>query len=689
MLQKAIAATHPDDKHGSLFLELTKKIPDLRTLNTLHSEKLLGKNFGVIESAAGSGSRMEQHCTGNGGQVTTSSRLVLPPQPQPDSQSDNSPDRWSSSSSSSLIMGHFSPNSTDDNRRSVSPSHHDWNDSKDGGCYGSPMSSSSGVSSDDSLSRKGSISLTSVPAKMAYINSYTTLVMDPTEDNNLYTSNNNSSTTTSTTGNVHVHGHILNNHHYVNSKMNRVDSPTDSGIESGKEHGSSNTPTTSVCSSPQSAIEDKLVINVKDANTAANTDNDKVESIDDMPVLKRALQAPPLVNTNKLMDEAYRHHKKFRAARRDTEPHSPSTTTGRIQETAQSTAANTTASGATVVVTASAISSPCPPPPSPQSSTLASSHSTLLKTLEQPSRYLNEQQLKRTDLIHNIIMNTEAANGPSVVKETVPAATSANTLYSQYQHVQPNTEQQHSVYVSPVTSATTIPKDNIAVMYPHGYYHMPVATPTATTAAAAAAGCPFSAGRINSPPAHHHPHHAHNPHTQYMSLYHHNTVQRTSPSPSYLDTISQHQQQAQHSAPSPTSVLVIGSTPVSGSLSSPSRPIHAQSPYSHLQRCLTATTAPPTVQTTIGQITAQTVSDGGVPLMGADVDVQPLNLSKKSSAPPSPAPQATTPNNAMSTPTNTTQSTNNTTATSSVVTATSVNTFSTPNTPATIKMELD
>src|SRR5699024_10873033 len=114
---------------------------------------------------------------------------------------------------------------------------------------------------------------------------------------------------------------------------------------------------------------------------------------DDMPVLKRALQAPPLVNTNKLMDEAYRHHKKFRAAaRRDTEPHSPSTTT---KEASSSTPG--------VITSHSSVAS-----------SLASSHSTLLKTLEQPSRYLNEQQLKRTDLIHNIIMNTEAVNAPAM-----------------------------------------------------------------------------------------------------------------------------------------------------------------------------------------------------------------------------------------------------------------------------------
>ena len=150
------------------------------------------------------------------------------------------------------------------------------------------------------------------------------------------------------------------------SKIRRVDSPTDSGIESGKEHCSGSTPTTSVCSSPRSALEDK----VKDVSDSES--NEKQESIDDMPMLKRALQAPPLINSNMLMDEAYRHHKKFRATKREGSSPSPSTTT-------------------------------------PSESPLASSHSTLVKSLEQAPRFLNEQQLKRSDLIHNIIMRSESS----------------------------------------------------------------------------------------------------------------------------------------------------------------------------------------------------------------------------------------------------------------------------------------
>lgn len=167
-------------------------------------------------------------------------------------------------------------------------------------------------------------------------------------------------------------------HHNHSHKVRRVDSPTDSGIESSKEHCNGSTPTTSVCSSPRSAMDDKVKEVASDSEGS-----DKHENIEDMPVLKRALQAPPLINTNMLMDEAYRHHKKLRAAR-NGEQVASTTSTPPATEVNSKTCNNT------------------------HSSSLLSSHSTLLKTLESPSRYMNEQQLKRTDLIHTIIMKTES-----------------------------------------------------------------------------------------------------------------------------------------------------------------------------------------------------------------------------------------------------------------------------------------
>jgi nuclear receptor subfamily 1 group D protein 3 len=69
-----------------------------------------------------------------------------------------------------------------------------------------------------------------------------------------------------------------------------LESPSgDSGIESG------------ACSSPARSEQDIPIL--------PHTPN---SSQDDMPVLKRALQAPPMIDTNLLMNEAYRPHKKFR-----------------------------------------------------------------------------------------------------------------------------------------------------------------------------------------------------------------------------------------------------------------------------------------------------------------------------------------------------------------------------------------
>jgi nuclear receptor subfamily 1 group D protein 3 len=389
VLQKAVSSNHPENL--SLFNELKKKIPDLRTLNTLHSEKLLAYK---MEPRNG---QQEGH-NGQNGQNESQQNIC--------NYSTLFPEQWTQfamMTANNQTKVHLE----DDNRSTSSPaqgSQHEWSgsDSKDGndGSFGSPRSmSSSGLSTEECPMRNSAISGANNKSN-CYISS-------DAHENGVY---NQSRQTTQfhmnrplkmVSASVSSPQNDMNNHEHNSTsdevyygvdspvksnlggnsanynKIRRVDSPTDSGIESGKEHGNGSTPTTSVCSSPRSAMDDK----VKDVSDSES--NEKQESIDDMPMLKRALQAPPLVNTNKLMDEAYRHHKKFRAAqRKEGEPHSPTTTT--ITHSVQST---------------------------PES--LASSHSTLLKTLEQPSRYMNEQQLKRTDLIHNIIMRTEAASASS------------------------------------------------------------------------------------------------------------------------------------------------------------------------------------------------------------------------------------------------------------------------------------
>ncbi|GBL94347.1 Nuclear hormone receptor E75 [Araneus ventricosus] len=371
ILEKAVSANHPENPN--IFGDLMKKIPDLRTLNTLHSEKLLAyKMEPCNRRAAGAIDGITDNSVNN-----QSAYTAIPH------------DIWSTYS---LVSTHPPCLAPEEDLRSTSPGQHsqhggsttgsEWSttDSKDEhDLVGSPRSIGSGLCVDDV---KSPVRTSSFSSSRSYANEETwhseaiqnvvdyhhNLPKRPLE--NPGSEHGSSSGDESYFPDTPIKGHVY-------PKLRRVDSPTDSGIESGKEHGPSTTPTISVCSSPRSSVDEK----VKDMDH--DHVSEKHDTIEDMPVLKRALQAPPIINPHMLMDEAYRHHKKFRAALREAES-----------------------------------------PASPSQVSLASTHSTLVRTLEQAPRYLSEQQLKRTDLIHNIIMQ----------KETLPGQQQP----SQPQHQQPH-----------------------------------------------------------------------------------------------------------------------------------------------------------------------------------------------------------------------------------------------------------
>lgn len=152
----------------------------------------------------------------------------------------------------------------------------------------------------------------------------------------------------------------------------KVDSSDDSGIESDKVS------LPSICSSPRSSIDDKI-------------EEDREE---DMPVLRRALQAPPIMNTDLIMEEAYKPHKKFRAFRKEEEPHSSSSG---CQSSSSSILAQT-------------LSQPSPQQVSDQTSSLlasALSAPSLAKRLsEQPK--MSEDALRKADMLHTLIMKNES-----------------------------------------------------------------------------------------------------------------------------------------------------------------------------------------------------------------------------------------------------------------------------------------
>lgn len=164
-------------------------------------------------------------------------------------------------------------------------------------------------------------------------------------------------------------------------------------------------------------------------------------SIDDMPMLKRALQAPPLINTNMLMDEAYRHHKKFRAAQRREQVGGAETPTVGSTSGSRGSAAVSRA-----ISPASQARSPSPPhhqdcladsgklsngaagtgSSSSSSLSLATMHSTLLSKLNQPSNLqLSKQQLKCNDLIHEMILRDSPPATGALKSETSTGASTS------------------------------------------------------------------------------------------------------------------------------------------------------------------------------------------------------------------------------------------------------------------------
>nr|XP_027198453.1 ecdysone-induced protein 75B-like isoform X1 [Dermatophagoides pteronyssinus] len=741
ILQKAIATNHHQQNLSTtesavaaaaqaanqLFQELIRKIPDLRTLNALHSDKLLGKSFGGLEQPQQQSMNSAVTCPRMNLDITTSTTTAIhnhqQQQQQPDSQSNESPDRsWSSSSttSTSTIMGHYSPTTSivdgEHNHNHVTNhlnhnhlnNHHDlWMDSvKDSvgtttttntatnnnnnnngsnngqQCFGSPRSISSGLSSSDdntsstssSNGRKGSISSSSTSSTLSTLsstklanhhhnNNYSCYRTSPSsmimiEDDPTTTTTNANATTTKNTAYSH------HNHH-----IGRIDSPNDSGIESGKEtiNSSNNgvndiilTPPSisSVCSSPQSLIDDTITkdnhSNHNHHNHCTSSDSEpgigiekQEESIDDMPVLKRALQAPPLVNTNKLMDEAYRHHKKFRAAARNSnsnsnnnnsnglrcnqseEPHSPSTTT-----TTSSLTVNRT--GVITSHSSSLASSLSPLSTTTTKTTLQSKHSTLLKTLEQPSRYLNEQQLKRTDLIHNIIMNTETVQIPATMAPVQQQQQQQS--YHPNPHSHPNQQQQQQYPLE--THLLGMPQQQpqqVTVLYStqnSGYpYHN------------GGSGCPFSSeqNRIvsnSSPTLQHY-------HQQQQSIY-----RTTPPSPSTTTYHIPASIVVQNGSSPPLTSSVAAAAAHSSSRPSSSLSNHSSTsssngcvgggsnrPFSHLQRCLTGQIAPlqePILLQTAAQtiLSSSSSTDDQMDVDDDDdqIDCQPLNLSKKPSS---------------------------------------------------------
>lgn len=231
-------------------------------------------------------------------------------------------------------------------------------------------------------------------------------------------------------------------------RYRKLDSPTDSGIESGNEKqdhkmisslancSSSCSSGSSSCSSPRSTVDDghSMAGDSSSTPTAAA----KKFAVEDMPVLKRVLQAPPLYDTNSLMDEAYKPHKKFRAMRSSSISSAGSVhkDSDMVTESSSVTAAASSSTSPSIIVQASSAihnmnphhqkaASPAAPlmhqsqlhmhltrPQTSQyhqSSSLSSTHSVLAKSLMEEPR-MTPEQMKRSDIIQNYIKRETAAD---------------------------------------------------------------------------------------------------------------------------------------------------------------------------------------------------------------------------------------------------------------------------------------
>jgi nuclear receptor subfamily 1 group D member 3 len=183
--------------------------------------------------------------------------------------------------------------------------------------------------------------------------------------------------------------------------------PSDSGIESGTEKLDKFSET-SVCSSPRSCADVS-----EESPTAAFPE--------DMPVLKRVLQAPPLYDTNSLMEAAYKPHKKFRRPIPGEEGcASPSTAT-------------------------SPSASPAPPSAPQQlapfkAASLSATHSMLARSLAESPK-LTPEQIKQAEVIQNYIMQEHQ---PSAVWPPPPPQQTSVIISSK----QANTESQQPLNLS-------------------------------------------------------------------------------------------------------------------------------------------------------------------------------------------------------------------------------------------------
>lgn len=426
LLQSVLAQNHPTQPN--LCQELIKKIPDLRTLNTLHSEKLLA--FKMTEQQQ----LQQQHNLWNG------SNGAIKYKQEPidyhrglddcDTKSPVGSSSWSSSSEGGAMEEVKSPmGSVSSTESACSGEVAALNENAAAAAAAAVAAAVSGHQAANAPllaatlaagvcpMRRRENSIGSMSGDDDAVNAAASLHAHPHLHMKLQQQHHHQMQQHHQQQHQQHHHHQAQQQHLVSHKSTfprKLDSPCDSGIESGTEkiEKLTNSAPTSVCSSPRSSLEDKdehhhhhnsssssLHHHSSGNNQSVNNHQNGLnagagQSIDDMPVLKRVLQAPPLYDTNSLMDEAYKPHKKFRALRN--------------KDTAEAEPIIVVTNGS--IGGGSSMQQPQQQQQSQQSqlqhhltSSLSSTHSTLAKSLMEGPR-MTPEQMKRTDIIHNFIM---------------------------------------------------------------------------------------------------------------------------------------------------------------------------------------------------------------------------------------------------------------------------------------------
>jgi len=292
VLQNILVPQHPEN--STIFTELLTIIHDLRTLNTLHTEKFL------------------QQARVTGEQVREAAVSRVPT---------GSPPAQSSLQQHLLYgsMGDWEDNQDRDSTGSRSPQSSDSLTTNNSYSFEdmrrSPMGS---VSSSESLGSSETFSKLSVNDLKIHgvgsvlLNALTSPAITATCPNRKRDISRCVSDT-NIARQEEQPGHAETKCPF---KARKLDSPSDSGIDSPKAQGSQST-NTSVCSSPRSSMEEK----VKEVEEET-VKPERSETLEEQhPLLKRALQQPPqpfnMGGVTGFQDEVY--HKKFRhSGRKDS-----------------------------------------------------------------------------------------------------------------------------------------------------------------------------------------------------------------------------------------------------------------------------------------------------------------------------------------------------------------------------------